>query len=171
MSKLSRWTSVAVIVALCAIVSAGAHAQGAGASKSTDSASSTRPSEKMTLIRQLLSRTQAVEQAISMMETSLPAQKQSNPRIPPVFWDRMLAEARAGSGDLADRLALVYERHFTTEEIRQLLQFYETPIGRKLLATLPAITLESMQAGQEWGQRIGAKIGAQLAAEGVFITP
>jgi hypothetical protein len=105
------------------------------------------------------------------MEASLPAQRQSNPRIPAVFWDRFLAQARASRGELIDMMAVVYERHFTTEEVRQLLQFFDTPIGRKLVTVQPTIAQESVLAGQLWGQRVGEAIGKQLAAEGVVITP
>lgn len=173
MSSVTRRTLLAVAVAICgAVLPACTQAQStATTTGSTGALGSPRDSGKAALIRQLLVRTQAADQAIALMEASLPAQRLSNPRIPAVFWDRFIAEARARRGELVDMMSVVYERHFTTEEIRHLLDFYDTPLGRKLLAAQPKIAQESVEAGQQWGQRIGSAIGAQLAAEGVVISP
>ena len=173
MSTVTRWTSAVFAVAICsAVLPECTQAQSTAPTiGSTDTLGSRRDSAKAALLRQLLVRTQAVDQAIALMEATLPAQRQSNPRIPAVFWDRFIAEARARRGELADMISVVYDRHFTTEEVRQLLEFYDTPIGRKLLVAQPTIVQQSAQAGQQWGQRVGAAIGAQLAAEGVVITP
>lgn len=40
----------------------------------------------------------------------------------------------------------IYGRHFTTEELNQLADFYATPVGRKVVTKLPVIMQESMQA-------------------------
>ena len=128
-------------------------------------------STKVALIHQLLTVTRSVDLAISTMEASIPAQRAANPRIPAVFWDRFLAGARTRRGDLEGLLTDVYERHFSSDELRQLIAFYQTPIGQKLTAELPAVTQESMQAGREWGRRLGAEIGAQLESEGAMTGP
>lgn len=173
MSSVTRWTVVAIAVAISvAAVPACAQAQGtATATGAADTVGSPRDSVKAALIRQLLARTQAADQAIAAIEASLPGQRRSNPRIPAVFWDRFIAEARARRGEFVDLIGVVYDRHFSSEEIRQLLDFYDTPLGRKLLATQPAVAQESIEAGQLWGQRVGAEIVAQLAAEGVVVSP
>lgn len=128
-------------------------------------------STKLAVIRQLLEHTQAADLALSAIESSIPAQRQANPRIPAVFWDRFLVKAREGRSEFIDMVAAAYDRHFTIDELRQLDAFYATTLGRKLLKEQPALLQESMLAGQQWGQRIGAAVGAQLAAEGVTITP
>jgi hypothetical protein len=130
-----------------------------------------RDTAKVTLIRQLLNEVHAVDMAVTAMETSLPAQRAANPRIPAVFWDRFAALARSRAPQLGDVLLVVYDRHFSTDELRQLLAFYRSPIGRKLLDAQPGILRESMAAGQEWGQKVGAEVADQLAAEGIRIQP
>jgi uncharacterized protein len=130
-----------------------------------------RDSVKIALIRQILAETHAGDQAMVAIETSLPMQRAANPRIPAVFWDRMLTETRAHRGDLETAVVAVYDRHFTADELRGLLAFYRTPTGRKLLQEQPAIIRESMEAGQQWGMEIGRRIGAQLDAEGVRAAP
>lgn len=128
-------------------------------------------SAKATLIRQLLKEVHATDMAVTAMETSLPAQRAANPRIPAVFWDRFAALARTRAPQLEDILLVVYDRHFSTDELRQLLAFYRSPIGRKMLDAQPAILRESMVAGQQWGQKVGAEVAEQLAAEGIRIAP
>lgn len=158
--RLSVRSSIAAFLAFGVASSVGAQA-----------APTSRDSSKVALIRELLSVTHAVDQSMIAMEAMVPAQKAANPRIPAVFWDRFLAQARARRGELEEAIVVVYERHFSTNEIVQLLAFYRTPIGQKVLSTLPAVLQESVVAGQEWGQRIGAAIGAQLESEGVHIKP
>jgi uncharacterized protein len=158
---------VTLAVALLVVPAASAHAQAASKPATT----AVRDSAKADVLRRLLQRVQAAEQALSMMEASLPAQRAATPRVPAVFWDRMLSTARERKDELNDMIAGVYDRHFSTEELRQLLAFYETPLGRKLLASQPSIMQESMVAGQEWGRRIGETVATQLAAEGVKLEP
>jgi hypothetical protein len=128
-------------------------------------------SAKVVLIHQLLTTTHAVDLAMSAIEASVLAQRAANPRIPAVFWDRFLTEARNRRGEFEDMVVDVYERHFSSEEIRQLTSFYGTPIGQKMISELPAVMQESTQAGRQWGARIGASIASQLQSEGVQFPP
>lgn len=56
-------------------------------------------------------------------------------------------------GDFEGELAGVYMKHFTEQELRELIAFYNTPVGQKALATMPEIMQE------------GAAIGARRAQE------
>ena len=134
-------------------------------------ASAPRDAAKVAVIRELLRTTHAVDLAVTAMETSLPSQRAANPRIPAVFWDRFMTSVHDHANDLEDVLVGIYDRHFSTAEIRQLVAFYQTPVGRKLLDEQPTILRESMLAGQEWGQRIGFQVAQQLEKEGVKIQP
>jgi hypothetical protein len=126
---------------------------------------------KVALIHQLLTQTHSVDLAMSAMEASIPAQRAANPRIPAAFWDRFLAEARNQRGQLEDMLVDVYDHHFSSDEIRQLIAFYQTPVGRKMVSEMPAVMQESMQAGRQWGGSIGASVGKQLESEGATSPP
>jgi len=127
--------------------------------------------EKTALIRQILQVTRAADQVVGAIEATVPAQRAGNPRIPSVFWDRFLAQARERRGEFLDSLVPLYSRTFGMAELQALLQFYQSPLGQRLLETQPGLMQESVQIGQRWGARLGAEIGAQLAAEGVQIQP
>ena len=126
---------------------------------------------KVAVIRQILEVTHAADQVVGAIEASVPAQRASNPRIPAVFWDRFLAQARARRGEFIDSVVPIYSRTFELAELKTLLQFYQSPLGHRLLEAQPGVMRESMQLGQRWGARIGADIGQQLAAEGVHVQP
>jgi uncharacterized protein len=126
---------------------------------------------KTALIRQILDVTHAADQVVGAIEATVPAQRAGNPRIPALFWDRFLVQARARRVEFLDSLVPLYSRTFEVAELEALLQFYRSSLGQRLLDTQPALMRESVQIGQRWGARIGAEIGEQLAAEGVRIQP
>jgi len=115
------------------------------------------------VVRHLLDLTGAGRLAVQSMETMIPSQRAAMPQVPAAFWDAFLAHARRDMPQLVDSLVPVYAAHFTRAELDQLVQFYESPIGRRLAQMQPLVTQESMQAGQRWGQRIGAAVGDSLA--------
>jgi hypothetical protein len=58
--------------------------------------------------------------------------------------DKMLADMPIN--DILDAMRPVYAKHFTKGDIDALVAFYSTPVGKKTLAEMPAITGEAMQA-------------------------
>lgn len=128
-------------------------------------------SEKEVIIRRILEVTKVAEVMLVAIEGALPAQRATNPTVPAVFWDRFGARVRSERQTLIDLIVPIYEKMFTTEELKQLLQFYETPIGRRFIDATPELARESMLAGQRWGMVIGQEIGAQLQREGLIPPP
>lgn len=47
----------------------------------------------------------------------------------------------------------LYARTFSADELKQIAAFYRTPIGAKMLATMPKLTSEAMQIGQQIAAR------------------
>jgi hypothetical protein len=76
----------------------------------------------------------------------------------------LFSERMTQPSGLIDQVVPVYDRNFTHAEIKELLAFYETPIGRKVVETLPKVIAESMQIGQAWGQSLGPEIDARVKA-------
>ena len=67
----------------------------------------------------------------------------------------------------------VYHKYLTLDEMKGLIDFYKTPLGKKAISVMPQMTREGMMAGQEWGKAIApklqAKIRKRLKEEGVEI--
>src|SRR5262245_51068667 len=63
---------------------------------------------------------------------------------------------------LRARLVPVYAKAFTHDEIRALLAFYATDLGRKALTALPVVAQESAQVTQQWAQELGPEIQSEI---------
>ena len=52
----------------------------------------------------------------------------------------IFAEEMSPTGSFADVVSLVYHNHFTHDEVRGLVAFYQTPLGRKLAAEMALLS-------------------------------
>lgn len=66
--------------------------------------------------------------------------------------------ASAPSTEVTDAVVPIYARHFSTEEIQGLIQFYESPLGKKVVSAMPQVTQESETAGIQIDQRAAMTI-------------
>lgn len=64
------------------------------------------------------------------------------------------ADIKASMGELYEKLAVVYMESYSEEEVDAILTFYNSPIGKKMIAETPEITQKSMQIGQTWGMQL-----------------
>ncbi len=86
--------------------------------------------------------------------------------VPEEFWASTKLEIIAELPKLYDQLVPIYRKIFTHDEIKGLIKFYESPLGKSLTSKTPTITRQSMQIGQQWGMGIGAKIQAKVQEKG-----
>jgi hypothetical protein len=66
---------------------------------------------------------------------------------------------------LVDMAVPVYDKHFTDEEIKGLIQFYQTPVGKKALSELPQIVTQLQESGKSWGQQVGRESMIEVLQE------
>jgi hypothetical protein len=70
--------------------------------------------------------------------------------------------------DLPDAMqacAAVYASHFTADELSQLIGFYQSPLGRKLVQEQPAMGQELARLGSAWAQSAAMKAIHDYAEE------
>jgi uncharacterized protein len=67
--------------------------------------------------------------------------------------------------ELADLVVPIYNKYYSDEDIKGLIQLYQTPLGKKMLSTLPQVMAESQAAGTKWGQQIGRESMMEVLAE------
>lgn len=67
-------------------------------------------------------------------------------------------------GGIVDRIIPIYDKYLTHSEIRELLAFYETSIGRKAIEVLPKVVGESMIIGQAWGESLAPEVNRRIEA-------
>jgi uncharacterized protein len=157
------WPLILVILAIA--LPWALHAQAApGGSAGLDA-------ERLTLAKRLVRASGSEATILKSIELSLPAQRAQNPTIPPEFWDRFAAKAQADVGVLVDSLAPFYATRFSKLELEQLVSFFESPVGRHVVAEQGRIAQDSQQLGVRWGTRLGAAVAVEMANEGKPLGP
>jgi uncharacterized protein len=73
--------------------------------------------------------------------------------------------ARADVQHLLDLAVPVYDKNFSRQEIRSLIEFYQTPLGQKAIATLPKVTAEMQEQGRKWGEDLGKQCMVEVLTE------
>ena len=140
--------------------------------------------EKQADIQQLLQVTGAMDigQLFSkaVVQQMTEAIKKARPDVPPKMFDvvaeevnKTIAEAMVAKGGFVDQVVPIYHKYFSHEEIKALVAFYQTPVGKKAVTVMPRMVQESMVIGQQWGRGLGPviqqRIRARLKQEGVEI--
>ena len=65
-------------------------------------------------------------------------------------------------GSLIELLVPVYQKHFTVEDLKDAIQMYKTPIGKKISEKTPIIAQETMQASMQWGMELSQNMQKYL---------
>ena len=78
----------------------------------------------------------------------------------------IITQQMAGrQNEIGDGMAKIYANEFTEQELKDLVTFYKSPLGQKLLNAEPqAITL-SMSYMNAWAQNFAEIVNAQFRAE------
>lgn len=117
--------------------------------------------------KQLLEISETGKLGIQIMANMVVSFKKTMPKVPQEFWDRFIKEA--SPDDFIEMLIPVYVKHYTDDELIDLIEFYKSPIGKKVIEKLPLISQDSMKAGSEWGKKLGEKIMNDLINSGYNI--
>jgi uncharacterized protein len=126
---------------------------------------------KVALIRRVLELTQAGDLAVRAMEAAIAAQRAARPQIPNEFWDELAARAHRETPQLVDMLVPIYDAQFTAAELKELIRFYQSPVGRHVSEMQPVIAVQGARAGQRWGAKLGAEVAQDLARRKIQMPP
>jgi hypothetical protein len=78
----------------------------------------------------------------------------------------IVAQKLAGrEKEIGDGMAKVYANEFTEQELKDLVTFYKSPLGQKLLAAEPRAIQFSMSYMREWAQQFGEIANGEFRAE------
>ena len=67
--------------------------------------------------------------------------------------------------ELIDQTARIYASHFTEAELKNILAFYQSPVGRKMVAEEPKALDESMANAGNWGDKLSEEVITQIRIE------
>ena len=67
--------------------------------------------------------------------------------------------------ELVDASARIYASYFTEAELKDILTFYQSPVGRKLIVEEPKALDGSMAYAGEWGDKLSDEVVAKMRDE------
>src|ERR1700759_280145 len=173
MSYLSKIVTAAGLVMGLALAGAAANAQ-QPAPKQAAPAPALKPASPAALMaaKEILAMKNAnamyasavpnvVEQTKNaLMQTNLNYQKDLNEVAIIVAKNLAGREKEIGEG-----MAQIYANEFTEQELKDLVVFYKTPLGQKLLSTEPRAIQFSMSYMNQWGQVFAQTVNDAFRAE------
>ena len=79
--------------------------------------------------------------------------------------DNLIKQFSSRSGELMNDAARIYASHFTEAELKQILAFYQSPLGQKLLSEEPKTADESMSMAGSWADKLSEEVMSKMRAE------
>lgn len=127
-------------------------------------AANPKDTEKINNIKKLLEITGARNLTEQILTQMLNSMKSEYPQVPVKFWDTFAAELNPD--EMIKEYIPLYDKYFTNEEIKEIIAFYETPIGKKTLTVTPQITQDSTEIGIRYGRAAAERALEKLKSEG-----
>lgn len=115
-------------------------------------------------IKTLLEITGSGKLGVQVVQNMLTNFKQRLPDVPEEFWSNFMKEVNPET--LTTMVIPIYDKYYTQDDIKKMIEFYQSPVGKKVISTMPQIMQESMQVGQTWGKDLGEKIYNNLKEKG-----
>lgn len=67
--------------------------------------------------------------------------------------------------ELSGEVAKLYTERFSEQELKEILAFYKSPVGKKLVVEQPRIADGSLKFAQDWANKLSDQVVAQMRAE------
>ena len=128
------------------------------------------PPARLALAHQVLVLMRADSAFIGAVTTALEQQRSAGTRLPTIFFDSMLAAVRRTGPELVDSTAVEYATHFSDDDLRAFIVFYQSPAGAHLAAQQPVMQQDMAAVGRRLGQRVAADVLKRLTDAGVDLT-
>jgi uncharacterized protein len=78
---------------------------------------------------------------------------------------KLHADYAPRSAEILNEVAKLYASRFTEQELKDALNFYKSPLGRKLVVEEPNILDQSMRTAQTWAENLSQEVIAKMRAE------
>lgn len=89
--------------------------------------------------------------------------KNNFPDVDVDFWKELEnGVLKVSIEELTELIAPIYVKYLSLDDLKELIKFYQSDIGKKLTKVTPLITVESMKIGEEWGRKLGEDIAKKL---------
>ena len=81
------------------------------------------------------------------------------------FAPHLLEQAEAQKPALLDKLVDVYATTFTLVELKDMLAYYKSPVGQRIIETQGSINRDMLAAAREWGNGVARTMAQDAEAE------
>ena len=127
--------------------------------------------EKKADIEQLLIMTGALslgkQMSAAVVENFVETLKHARPDIPQdvlnILQQEIAATFDENIDSLKDEMIPLYHKYFTSAELKEMIRFYSTDLGKKTIKVMPNLLQEGMAVGHKWGQSLAPKINKRVA--------
>jgi hypothetical protein len=93
---------------------------------------------------------------------------QQNPMLQKDLYEiaaQMRTELQPRFVEITNEVAHEYASHFTEQELKDILAFYQSPAGKKMLLEQPKVVNNSMQFAQDWANKLSTEVTAKMRDE------
>jgi hypothetical protein len=159
MQSAIRAMRLAVLACVLAAVSSAAHAQQPSASALATAKEIIIAQNGTAVLTPLIPG--VVEQAKLLL-------LQQNPSLSKVLnevGDQMRTEMAPRFDELTNEMARLYASRFTEQELKDVLAFYKSPLGKKVMTEQPVITEQTLNFAQTWANSLSDVVLARMRDE------
>ena len=138
----------------------------AGGAKADDEA------DRLRLAREIIVVNQSIRQVDALLPTVMNALKPTITRGDPNIekdYDEILKllykEFEPFKADMAEDFARLYTKTFSKAELEDVLAFYKSPTGQKIVSVTPSLAQAGLAIGQEYGRKIAVPLAEKIKAQ------
>lgn len=81
------------------------------------------------------------------------------------FAPHLLEQAETQKPALLDKLVDVYAKTFTLTELKDMLAYYKSPVGQRIIETQGSVNRDMLAAAREWGNGVAKTMAQDAEAE------
>jgi hypothetical protein len=103
-----------------------------------------------------------------VVETAKKSLMQSNPNLVKELNEvagQLRAELAPRSSEIIQNFVVLYAQRFTEPELKQIVAFYRSPLGKKFLTDEPAVMDDGFKQAQSWADRLSEQVIARFREE------
>ncbi|WP_426480832.1 DUF2059 domain-containing protein [Chryseobacterium sp. R2ACT005] len=89
--------------------------------------------------------------------------------LPDSFWDEFKKDM--SSEKIFALYIPVYKKYFTDSDVDELIKFYKTPAGQKMIENMPNLMNDSMKIGSDYAQALDKRVNDKLNKHYNFQNP
>ncbi|RPE12994.1 DUF2059 domain-containing protein [Chitinophaga lutea] len=129
-------------------------------------AASAQSMAKAESVKELAALTGMRQLMVQMMDQLFAQFKAQMPDVGDTAWAEMRKEIVVD--ELLEMMVPVYQKNFSEEEMREMIGFYKTPLGQKMIQRLPSVMREAGEMGNVWGQNTAKRMLKRLKEKGLI---